>query len=448
MKIGIDARFLSHTQAGGFKTYTENLVEALTVLDTQHEYVLYTDRKTMNLKRPLPRNFKVRVVSGVVSGMGMPLREQVLLPLCAWLDGVEVFHSPCLTAPLRLHCPLVVTMHDMIWHWPNRFASATLQSPKRRMQTSYYRTYPKWAAKRAQAIITVSQSAEMDLHKELHVPLSKLFVTLEAAPLHCHRVTDEAELARVREKFKLTPGYIMAIGSADPRKNILRLIDAYSKLSETMRQRFPLAIVWTHAFLSAEAAKWVEERNLVGQVRFLEWASNEDMYALYSMAGLFVFPSRYEGFGLPLLEAMVCGAPVAAANNSSIPEVAGDAAVMFDAEVTDEMTEVLAQVLSDEALRKDLVEKGYRRAKLFSWERCARETISVYDHMQGTPTTANALITRLLKGVQQTYGRMNLIRAKLPLSRFTQPITQKLQKTSDVSPVNSVNSVISDNTAL
>lgn len=378
MKIGIDARFLTHPQAGGFKTYSTYLIEALTRLDSANEYVLYLDRDAGRGPAWLAeRNCTLRVIPGDTPLVGMPWREQVQLARAAARDRLDLFHAPCLTAPLHLGCPLVVTIHDMIWHTPPAKPVRAL-GLKRALMARYYQTVPKLAVQRAAAVITVSQAAKRRIVAELGLQPEQVTVTYEAAGPVFGRMAGETAAARIRQRFGLERGYILAIGSADPRKNIATLITAYGQLPQPLQARHPLVIVWTHSLLSTAMAHLVARLGLAERVRFVQGVSDEELCGLYSLAALFVFPSREEGFGLPLLEAMTCGTPVIAAGNSSIPEIAGDAALLVDAEGAAEMAAAMTALLTGAAQQRDLIARGYRRAAQFSWQRCAAETLDVY----------------------------------------------------------------------
>jgi len=379
MKIGIDARFLTHPQPGGFKTYTENLVAALANLDQENEYFLYVDRDpTTNDLIPAKRNFQTRIVAGSIPAIGYPWREQIGLSRQAAKDWVDVFHSPCLTAPLRLTCPLVITIHDMIWAYPEKFSRSSSQSIKRRLMERYNYWIPKFAIGRASAIITVSNAARESIEEYLKPNHRNLFVTYEAPNRIFRPVKDEECLAAVRRKYNLPSKFILAIGSADPRKNISCLLEAYSLLPSELQRQYQLAIVWTHMFLAQELSAQVEKLQLRDNVQFLQHVSNTDLAALYNIASLFAFPSLYEGFGLPLLEAMACGAPVIAANTSSIPEIVADAAILFEARDPQELSKTMTRVLCNDELRAIMIQKGFMRNTIFAWEKCARETLTVY----------------------------------------------------------------------
>ena len=162
MKIGIDARFLTHPQSGGFKTYTESLVAALARIDSQNEYILYTDREFGDLVERLNNTkFHGRAVNTRLPSVGVPWREQVSLARHAAKDHLDVFHSPCLTAPLKISCPLVVTIHDMIWAFPEKYSHSESRSVKRRLMEMYNRIIPKYALQRADVVITVSNASRI-----------------------------------------------------------------------------------------------------------------------------------------------------------------------------------------------------------------------------------------------------------------------------------------------
>lgn len=378
MRIGIDARFLTHPQPGGFKTYTEQLIRALLEVDPDNDYILYVDRPPVaGVIAPPAPHATVRVVPGTAPFIGMPWREQISLAMQARRDRIDVLHALCLTAPVYAPCPLVVTIHDTIWMFPRRFTRQQKRG-KRSLMDMYYRYVPAIAARRASAVVTVSHDARTAIVQHLGIPAHRVFVTHEAAaPIYRTRDRSRATES-VQQRFGLSEGFILALGSADPRKNISTLLRTYALLPERLRANHELAIVWTHPLLAESILAEAHTHGVEGRLRFLQHVSNDDLVSLYNAAALFVFPSRYEGFGLPILEAMACGAPVVAANNSSIPEVAGDAALLVDAESPSSIAHALERVLNDAALRDEMVARGLQRAASFSWQRCARETVAVY----------------------------------------------------------------------
>jgi glycosyltransferase involved in cell wall biosynthesis len=250
------------------------------------------------------------------------------------------------------------------------------------MMAWYYRVVPKIAAQHAAAVITVSHAAKASIVEQLHLNQERIFVTHEAASPLYRRIDDPSDLEAVRQKYGLGHfPFILAIGSADPRKNIETLVRAFAALPDQLRAHFHLAIVWTHSLLAEDLARQIETLGIRDQVHFLKQVPDNDLVLLYNAASLFVFPSLYEGFGLPPLEAMACGTPIIAANNSSIPEIVGEATLLSEARDADAIMKLIMKVLTDDCLRQELIAKGLKRAATFSWEKCGLETLQVYQQV-------------------------------------------------------------------
>ncbi len=382
MRIGIDARFLTHPQCGGFKTYTECLVSALAEVDQVNEYVIYLDRPPDHVGTvPSVPNFHVRVVPGALPIFGLPWREQVALPRRTARDRLDLLHSPALTAPLHLDCPLIVTLHDMIWYSPGAFSDRSRKSLRRNLMEWYYRLVPEAVSRRAVAILTVSNASKADIIIQLRVPNDAVIVTYEATRRAFRPCGNPEYLTAARRRLELPPEFMLGIGSADPRKNVSTLIEAYALLPRETQKLFPLVILMNHQRLGETLQRRSAELGITRQVMFRNpGPAAEDMALFFNAASLFVFPSLYEGFGLPPLEAMACGTPVVAANNSSIPEILGDAAVLIDARDPGAIARAINGVLTDQSVRARLIEKGLERAAAFSWEDCARKTKAAYEH--------------------------------------------------------------------
>jgi glycosyltransferase involved in cell wall biosynthesis len=244
------------------------------------------------------------------------------------------------------------------------------------------------------AIITVSETSKSDIAQSLGLSPDQIFVTYEAAGSDFKQIEDESQIELIHKKFNLSKEFILSLGSADPRKNIKTLIEAYALLPAAIRDQFQLLVVWNHGTMTTPLEQHAADLGVADQVRFLEWVPNEDLVLLYDAASLFVFPSLYEGFGLPLLEAMACGTPVVAANNSSIPEIADQAALLTEAKDPKMMAEKISLVLSDESLRDDLISKGFKRAEAFSWKKCALQTVGVYEQVALAHRLAGTSIKR------------------------------------------------------
>lgn len=378
MRIGIDARFITHPQKGGFKTYTENLISALAEVDKENSYFLYLDRYPDDqAKLPQQANFAYRVVPGENPAFGMPWREQIGLPRFAVKDRLDLLHSPCLTAPLRLKCASIVTIHDMIW-LSSRYTAKASVPLKRKLMNWYYLRIPQLAAKKSALVLTVSQASKDRIIQELGIPANKILITYEGANPIYRPMSDVEQTNRVRAKYNLPSDYILGIGSADPRKNISTLIQAYAHLPDDLKATYQLIIVWTHPLMADNLMRQVEDLGMREHVYFLKHVPDEDLVMLYNCASAFVFPSLEEGFGLPLLEAMACGTPVVAADNSSIPEIVQDAAILVEARDPQKIAQGIRKILSDAEIKTELTCKGLKRAADFSWRDCARDTIEAF----------------------------------------------------------------------
>ncbi|MDH4136882.1 MAG: glycosyltransferase family 4 protein, partial [Anaerolineae bacterium] len=330
---------------------------------------------------PKKGNFTYRVVEGTLPVLGMPIREQIGLPKHIAQDHIDVMHFPCLTATLKSRCPFVLTLHDTIWltSRPGSLSSQEGRSPKRRAMWLYNRWVPQWATRRAQHIIAVSHATKADIVNQLGIPPEDISVVHNVIKAIFRPNRSETLPETIRRRYGLDEEFILGIGSADPRKNIVGLVSAYARLPSEQRARYQLRIVWTHSFLQHELLILIDQLGVRGRVRFLECVLDEDLAMLYNAATLFVFPSHYEGFGLPPLEAMACGTPVIAANNSSIPEVVGDAGLLVDSTDFDALATAMERALADAVLRAKLSRKGLERARQFSWERFGKETLKVYE---------------------------------------------------------------------
>jgi len=380
VKIGIDARFLTHPQCGGFKTYTECLVEALAEVDRTNEYVLYLDRPPDHTEAvPKAPNFKVQVVPGSLPVFGFPWREQIRLPRQVARDRLDLLHSPALTAPLHLECASVVTLHDMIWHSPAEYSDHAERDIRRRLMNWYYRRVPESAVRHAAVILTVSNASKTEIVRQLGLPQDAVVVTYAAAREAFHRYGDSWYLEEGRHRYELPSEFILGIGSSDPRKNIHTLIEAYALLPQSLQKRFSLVILLNHQRFANELRQISARLGLTDRILFRSVGpSAGEMAKVFNLASLFVFPSLSEGFGLPPLEAMASGTPVVTSNRSSLPEVVGDAAVLVDPYSAASIADGIQSVLGAASLRRTLSERGLARARQFSWEKSVRRIREVY----------------------------------------------------------------------
>jgi glycosyltransferase involved in cell wall biosynthesis len=241
----------------------------------------------------------------------------------------------------------------------------------------YQRVAGRGAAARASIVVTVSEASKRRIVERLRVDPDRVTVTHEAARPLFRQVEDEARTNDVLRNRRLERPFVLALGSGDPRKNVAALLEVFAAVRTTVGT-CTLVVVTNYAPLESELAAFVRDLGVSPAVRFLTGVTDEELVTLYNAAEVFVHPSLEEGFGLPLLEAMACGTPVVAFDNSSIPEVAGGAAMLVPTGSVEAMSRRIVEVLGDAGLRQRLAARGLERAAQFSWERCARETIAAY----------------------------------------------------------------------
>jgi glycosyltransferase involved in cell wall biosynthesis len=292
------------------------------------------------------------------------------LPAAARSCGASVIHSTY-AAPPRAGCARVVTVHDVSFlAFPEWFTARDL---------AVLNAGVRFSVRRAERVIVPSRHARDELVRLLGVPEWRIAVTPEAADARFHPL-DGAATGPVMQRYGLQQPYVLTVGNQQPRKNLGRLLQAWRMLVAAGRHGgCRLVIAGGHRGRRDDLAALAAALGLQDHVQFLGYVPHEDVPALYGAATAFVFPSLYEGFGLPLLEAMACGTPVASSNATSLPEVAGDAAVFFDPLDVSGMVATIGALILDDELRAALRESGLRRAARFSWKACAEATVAVYD---------------------------------------------------------------------
>jgi glycosyltransferase involved in cell wall biosynthesis len=297
--------------------------------------------------------------------------EQVLIPWLVRQARADVFHAPHYVLSPLTSCPSVVTIHDCIHlrfpqYLPNRAAPL----------------YAKWmmrsAAHKAARVLTVSQASKDDILSYLDVPAEKVEVIYNALDERLAEPPTDADIGRVRERFLLNAPFVLYAGNIKPHKNVDRLIEAFATVRERVPGDLKLLIIGDELSKYPNLRRLVHRHHLHAHVRFLGFVPDDTLAALYRMAAVFVFPSLYEGFGLPPLEAMAAGAPVVTSNVSSLPEVVGDAALLIDPLDPHAIAAAIVRVLTDTSLRADLIRRGYERVKAFSWERSVARVREVY----------------------------------------------------------------------
>jgi glycosyltransferase involved in cell wall biosynthesis len=368
LRIAIDAHSVG-TGLGGNESYATNLIEALAGVDSVNDYTLYVTR------RAAVERFSNRWPNFSVRGT-LPHTPLIRIPLTLSAElrrnPVDVLHVQ-FTAPPFSPCPVVVSIHDLSFeHLPQTFKWRS----RKQLRITVRRS-----AREAAQVIALSDYARNDIISSYHINPENVSVIPLAAPAHFRPVKDEGELQRVRQTYGIEGDYILSVGAIQPRKNLSRLVAAYSRLRRARPEvKLPqLVLVGKCAWLYDETLRTIKELEVSNSVILTGYVPEADLPTLYSGALCFVYPSYFEGFGLPPLEAMKCGAPVIVGNKTSLPEVVGDAGLLVDPFEVDEIASAIQKVITDSDLRAHLRAKGLERASLFDWQETARQTLGVYE---------------------------------------------------------------------
>lgn len=363
MRIAIEANPMA-IRKGGIGYYTQNLVEHLLKRDRENEYILFYFNLSLKQRKNLPAfDFSKNYSNFVFPKQALRFGLQAL-------KKPDVVHGTSYRLFAEGKKGSVVTVHDLgFMRFPQfvrKFGSGKMV---RRVQH---------ALENASAVLTVSENSKRDIMEYFHVPEERIVVTYEGINEKFTQKPDALVVDSVREKFHIAKCYILFVGTLEPRKNIPSLVNAYAE-AKPLHGDFQLVLAGGLGWVYDEIFDAIEKSGVKENIILTQYISWEELHALYHGASLFVFPSFYEGFGLPPLEAMACGVPVITSNVSSLPEVVGDAAALVDPADEEQLTHSMENVLSDASLRHDLVQKGFERAKLFSWEKTAEQTLNLYE---------------------------------------------------------------------
>jgi glycosyltransferase involved in cell wall biosynthesis len=361
-RVGLDITMLRR-QRTGVENYIQALAENLPAADDELELTLFS-------ASPLRAQFQKAKVIFSNAGSYAWWRQRDL-PRLLKRHGIQLFHSPITAVPLVTCCPVVTTIHDVNWAlFPETY------STQRRLG---HRFWCGLSVRKARRILVPSEATAQSLVK-LHPAVASEKISV--VPLFVPRGDDAskapADAGPLLERLHIKPPFLLAVGTVQLRKNYLRLIEAFERLPSLGLNAHQLVIVGKDGFGAAAIRERARRCTRAGDIRLVGYLSDAETDALYRRAEALAFPSLGEGFGLPLLEAMARGVPVAASNASCLPEVGGDAAVFFEPTNVERMAEALGRVLSDSKLRAELILKGHERVKLFSPQRMAAATAAVY----------------------------------------------------------------------
>lgn len=376
MRIAIDYT-AAIRQGAGIGTYVRHLVQAMLAQDTHTRYILLTSGRATD-EHPFPEEENVTGRNILVPDRYLTIlwyRWRLPLPPAQLFTGpVDIYHGPdFVLPPLGKRIRKVVTIHDLAFLEYPEYAVPSL--------ADYLKKVVPEAVAEADVVAAVSQEVSRTLIEHFQTPAEKLRVVPNGVGSHFRRITDPILLSATRYKYGLTSPFVLGVGTLEPRKNHMGLIKAFHRAQQQKDGPKMLAIAGGHGWLYEETRQLVADLKLEKKVLFLGRVSDLELVTLYSMADVFAFPSFFEGFGIPPLEAMACGCPVITSNTSALPEVVGNAALLVDPHDTDALADAIVQLLQDETLRNELQQKGYLRVQQYTWVESARKMLTIYKNL-------------------------------------------------------------------
>jgi glycosyltransferase involved in cell wall biosynthesis len=380
MNIGMLAQKLSFAgdfRQAGVSRYIEYLLRYLpdVLSDDEHLHVLAGneayDRSSVE---PLPESLRWHWTRWPTERV--PVRilwEQLAAPWITRRLRINVVHGPVNVVPLLDRTPSIVTIHDLAFlAFPDQYPG---------LQRRYLKTLTATSARKARRVIAVSGYTGRDVAERLNVRPERITAIPNGVSEHFYPRDGTKELAAFRIRHELPDEFLLFVGTLQPRKNLIGLLRAYGSLNPG--ERIPLYVVGSPGWMYSDIFDEVSRLGIGADVHFPGYAASDALPLWYSAATAFIYPSFYEGFGLPVLEAMACGAPVVTSNVSSLPEVVGGAGIMVDPADTDHIADGIRSILGDDSLRAELAKRGVTRASEFSWCRTASETAAVYREVAG-----------------------------------------------------------------
>jgi glycosyltransferase involved in cell wall biosynthesis len=368
MRIGIDATALP-SQPVGAGNYIIQLIRSLVNLESGDKFVIFAQESGHSLINISDSENVDWVIFADRKPGSRLLWEQIIFPKHIQESGIELLHSLHYTQPLRLPCSSVVTLHDMTF-----FLYPRLHTLARRW---FFPLMIRTSAKRADALIAISESTRQDAIQILGIPPKKITTTQLGVDSSFQPIKDNESRRNVAEKYDLPEKFILYVGLVEPRKNLPLLINAYQRLAARGTD-YQLVIVGRFGWMYEDVTRQIKQLNLGDKVHLTGYVPQEDLPLVYNLASLFVYPTRYEGFGLPALEAMACGTPVITTNVSSLPEIVAEAGLLIPPDDVQALYEAMESVLDDRKLGHDLSRKGTVRSAKFTWQRTAQQTLQIY----------------------------------------------------------------------
>jgi len=380
MRIGIEAQRIFRKKKHGMDMVALELIRNLQTIDSQNEYILFIKPDVDERVIQESANFKIVKLNGGF----YPIWEQIALPRAAKKAGCQLLHCTSNTAPVFTSIPLVVTLHDIIY-----MESSYLKilrgsgSLYQKFGNLYRKFFVPWIVKKSHKIITVSHFEKKRIGQFFGMNNdTRLEAVYNGVSEHFKPVTDQKELNRVKEKYHLPDHYFFFLGNTDPKKNTKGTLKAFSDYLKQTGSDMRLVMLDYDRQELEKILIEIGDTNLINRIVLTGYVVNTDLPAIYCQCEIFLYPSLRESFGIPMLEAMACGAPVITSNTSSMPEVAGDAACIIDPFKPEEITAAMVKIISDTHLKESLIGKGYLQAAKFSWKAMAENVLAIYRQLE------------------------------------------------------------------
>lgn len=379
MKIAIEGQRLFRRKKHGMDMVALELIRNLQLIDHKNEYVIFVKPDEDDQVIQETSNFKIVKLGGGF----YPLWEQIALPKAAAREGCDILHCTSNTAPIFSSIPVVDTLHDIIYmeHSYLKILQGS-GTPYQKFGNVYRKLIVPRIVRKSRKIITVSNFEKnriadfFGMKGDLH-----LTAVYNGVGEHFKPVTNRAELTRVKEKYHLPERFFFFLGNTDPKKNTKGTLKAYADFVKQTNSEMQLLML---DYAQNELKKILSEigaPELIGRIHLTGYVVNTDLPAIYSQCGVFLYPSLRESFGIPILEAMGCGVPVITSNTSSMPEIAGDAALIIDPYKPEEITAAMIRLTTEDLLRNSKIKLGYEQAALFSWRAMAENVLKIYQEI-------------------------------------------------------------------
>ncbi len=376
MKIGIEAQRIFRKKKHGMDVVALELIRNLQLIDTENEYVLFIKPDDDYLAIKETANFKiVELTAGFY-----PFWEQIALPIAAKKAGCQILHCTSNTAPVITSIPTLVTLHDIIYMESSYLKILEGSGTNyQKFGNAYRRMFVPWVIKKSRKIITVSHFEKARIGQFFRMEGDpRLETVYNGVSEHFKPVTDQIELHRVKEEYHLPGHFFFFLGNTDPKKNTKGTLKAFSDFLKQTGSDLHLVMLDYDHYELEKLLDEIGDAELINRIILTGYIVNTDLPAIYCQCEAFLYPSLRESFGIPMLEAMACGAPVITSNTSSMPEVAGDAAILVDPFNSEEITSAMVRVITDKDLKAGLISKGFIQATKFTWKAMARHVLEIY----------------------------------------------------------------------